>query len=224
MGRTRTQFDCEIEGCDKPAWSHQKCVAHLKAWQRKNAHLRCKWGKCTKYQDEGKGRRMGSGSGPNGKLWYCRLHEVEHLRPTPEIEQINLQRLGALLVAEGECWIWQGPEGIKDRYPKFLPEGAGKVDWVAYRVLWDLLMGGHRHGYELDHCICKNPRCCSPAHLEPVSRGENERRKKKPVRRVNRTAVRTAAVIDFAQKHGLPLPVEGARPGGQPHQPSNPYK
>lgn len=215
MARTRTQFDCNVEGCEKRAWSRSKCSAHLKAWQRKNAHLRCKWRRCGNYQDDGAGRRMGSG---RAKLWYCREHEVEHLRPSPEVGELNTVRVAALLKAEGDCWVWEGPSGVKDTYPMFMPEGADKVNWVAYRVLWDLLMGGHKHGYELDHCLCKNPRCCSPAHLEPVSRSENERRKKKPAYRVNWKAAEAPAVVDFAGKYGLPLPAKGARPGGQPHE------
>lgn len=60
---------------------------------------------------------------------------------------------------------------------------------------------------ELDHMPrdC-NPACCNPAHLEPVKRGENERRKRG--RRgpfVNRVAAETPPVVALAQEHSLPL-------------------
>jgi hypothetical protein len=204
LGRTQTQFRCEVEGCDKPAHSRHKCVGHLKAWQRANQHLRCSWERCGAYQDDGPGRRMGSG---RGKRWYCRAHEVEHLRPSPDIEEMNIARLGASLRAEGECWIWTGRLDPKSNRPKFDPEGSDRAEWVAYRVVWNLLTGGHRHGLELDHCRCHDIRCCSPAHLEPVTRSENERRKKKPARRINTTAATTPAVVAFAERFALPLPL-----------------
>lgn len=145
----------------------------------------------------------------NQVLFFCREHEVEHLRWTPEIEQINLSRLGAKITVYNECWIASGPVlGKKGEYITFRPEGAGTADWVFHRVVWDLLMGGHKPGYELDHMppSCK-PACCNPAHLEPVKRGENEKRKRR--RRgpyINAQAVENPRVQAFAQEHGLPLP------------------
>lgn len=174
-------------------------------WRYKRGHLRCRWPGCKAHQDDGGGRRMGSG---RGKLWYCQAHEVEHLRPSPEIEEMNLARLGKNLQAEGDCWIWTGAHDPKHHRPMFDPEGANKALWVAYRVVWDLLMGGHKHGLELDHCLCGNPRCCSPAHLEPVTRSENEKRKKKPAKRVNWAAAGAPAVVAFAERFGLPLPTK----------------
>lgn len=78
------------------------------------------------------------------------------------------------------------PNRVGRRSPKLSPAGAGTAEWVAYRVVWDLLTGGHKHALELDHCWTCNddPRCCSPAHLESATRSENERRKK-PARKIN---------------------------------------
>lgn len=202
MGRKRTLGKCKVRGCALAATRRDRCDPHYFIWYAKNKNLRCDWDGCRAFQDDG-GRRMKHG---NRVLFYCRAHEVNHLRWSPEIEALNTTRIGALLLAEGDCWIWQGKENVKDRYPLFMPEGANSVYWVAYRVLWNLLTGGHRSRYELDHCLCGNPRCCSPAHLEPVTRGENERRKRKPVRRVNWAAAETAAVVAFAARFSLPLP------------------
>ncbi|WP_139007397.1 hypothetical protein [Arthrobacter crystallopoietes] len=138
---------------------------------------------------------------------------MEHLRWTPEIEQVNLSRLGAKITPLNECWIASGPVlGKKGEYVGFIPEGAGTALWAFHRVLWDLLMDGHKPGYELDHMPTNcNPACCNPAHLEPVKRSENEKRKRR--RRgpfINAAAATAPRVQAFAQEHGLPLPATTA--------------
>jgi hypothetical protein len=37
------------------------------------------------------------------------------------------------------------------------------------------MVGPVPEGLELDH-LCENPPCCNPAHLEPVTHAENNRR------------------------------------------------
>lgn len=153
----------------------------------------------------------------NKVLFFCRLHEVEHLRWTAEIEQANLSRLAAKITPINGCWIASGPVmGKKGEYVGFIPEGANKVLWAFHRVLWNLLMGGHKPGHELDHMPkdC-NTACCNPAHMEPVKRSENEKRKRR--RRgspVNVAAVESLRVQDFARRHGLPLPAGPASAKG----------
>lgn len=202
MGRPKVLGRCKKRGCAEIATRRELCAPHYFEWYAKNKHLRCQWDGCRAFQADG-GRRMKHG---NRVLFYCREHEVEHLRWSADVQELNLRRLGESLSAEGDCWVWQGKENVADRYPLFMPEGANNVYWVAYRVLWNLTLGGHEPRHELDHCMCGNPRCCSPAHLEPVSRSENERRKRKPSRRVNWEAVENPAVIAFAERFALPLP------------------
>ena len=106
-------------------------------------------------------------------MFRCPIHEVEHLRWTPQVEQENLTRLAAKITPRNQCWIASGPVmGRKGEYVGFIPEGAGAAEWAFHRVVWNLLMGGHRQGYELDHMPrdC-NPACCNPARLERVKRG-----------------------------------------------------
>ena len=226
MGRDKIIGVCKEADCTAARVKKDRCQKHYDQWRYKYGHLRCMWEKCKNHQEDG-GRRMGAG---RNKKFYCRLHEVEHLRSTPEIEAINLKRLAEKITPYGECWIASGKAmGRNDKYVGFAPEGADQADWLFHRVLWDLLMGGHKPKYELDHIRIDrtrrndcDPSCCNPAHLEPVLRGENERRKKSGAGQVNWTAAQTPAVIDFAQKYGLPLPIKGARPGVQPKKLSNP--
>lgn len=52
---------------------------------------------------------------------------------------------------------------------------VGGVHWAAHRYAYTHLVGPIEEGRDLDH-LCRNRRCCNPAHLEPVGRGENLRR------------------------------------------------
>lgn len=188
----------------------QHCRPHYDAWYYKNKNLRCAWEGCTAFQADG-GRRMKHG---NKVLFFCRIHEVEHLRWTPEVEQANLARLAAKITPIKGCWIASGPVmGKKGEYVGFIPEGANTAAWPFHRVLWNLLMGGHRPGFELDHMPADcSTACCNPAHLEPVKRSENEKRKhRKRSDRINHDAASTPSVRSFATSHGLPLPASGGK-------------
>lgn len=45
----------------------------------------------------------------------------------------------------------------------------------SHRVMYELLVGPISDGLHLDH-LCRNPPCCNPAHLEPVTPLVNARR------------------------------------------------
>lgn len=83
----------------------------------------------------------------------------------------HLSKVYDQLKQVGDCWEWQGP---RQKY------GHGQV-WLAgrtrpaYRVVWEDFHGPVPDGLELDH-LCRNPPCCNPEHLEPVSHAENMRR------------------------------------------------
>lgn len=206
MGRMKTLGRCkrrEANGvrCLEAATRRDLCPPHYHRWYDRNRHWRCQWQGCRQFKADG-GRSMAR----NGKKrFYCRLHEVEHLRPTPDIEEMNLARLGQSIFAFNDCWLWTG--SVHGLYGAFVPEGANQVAWMAHRVVWDLLMSGHRPRLELDHDYCRTPACVNPAHLEPVKRGENEKRKRKGRKgRINWRAAQTPKVVAFAERFGLPLP------------------
>lgn len=67
------------------------------------------------------------------------------------------------------CRLFQG---------RVSPEGyafAGRQ--LAHKAAWEAAMGSVPEGYELDHA-CRRRNCIALHHLEPVTRSENEKRKK----------------------------------------------
>lgn len=76
--------------------------------------------------------------------------------------------LAALPTAE--CVVWSG---------RIEATGYGGVSSpvtsVAHRLIY-LIVVGPPELPELDH-LCRNTRCVNPAHLEPVTTGENARRR-----------------------------------------------
>lgn len=74
-----------------------------------------------------------------------------------------------------ECWLWQW---------RISDQGYGHLsilrrNWLVHRYMYELLVGPIPEGKELDH-LCRVTRCVNPAHLEPVTRSQNELRKIRP--------------------------------------------
>lgn len=71
------------------------------------------------------------------------------------------------------CWIWTGTIGNNGRGIVW----RGKTPIAAYRVVYEQEVGDVPDGLVLDHA-CRRPLCVAPHHLEPVTKVENERRKR----------------------------------------------
>ena len=73
------------------------------------------------------------------------------------------------------CWLWTGALSSSG-YGSVWDRGSSRQ---AHLVVYELLVRGGKRlrgkRRELDH-RCRNRRCVNPAHLEPVTRGENNRR------------------------------------------------
>ena len=74
----------------------------------------------------------------------------------------------------GACWPFSGDK-IRG-YGRYTTSGHRTV--VAHRYAFELTRGPIPAGLDLDH-LCRNKACCNPAHLEPVTRTENQRREKR---------------------------------------------
>jgi len=70
------------------------------------------------------------------------------------------------------CWVWQGALHVNG-YGKIFIDGTLKA---AHRVGYELYRGAIPAGVVLDH-KCRRKNCVNPDHLEPVSLGENTRRR-----------------------------------------------
>lgn len=96
------------------------------------------------------------------------MNPGSHSRRTEELLTQLPARWRQLVADQGDCLIWTG---------QLRPDGYGKVrSRQAHRVFYELLVGPIADGLELDH-LCRNVRCVLPAHLEPVTRAENMRRR-----------------------------------------------
>jgi hypothetical protein len=72
---------------------------------------------------------------------------------------------------DGNHWIY--PTTSKTGYTAFWLWGTR---WSGHRASYTLLVGPIPDGLEIDH-LCRVRSCVNPAHLEPVTPDENQRRK-----------------------------------------------
>ncbi|MBB4935685.1 hypothetical protein F4561_006594 [Lipingzhangella halophila] len=90
-----------------------------------------------------------------------------------------LPRLMSRISVQDDCWEWTGAKNNS---------GYGQLrvnDRAAYthRLAYEMFVGSIPEGLVIDH-LCRNPACCNPDHLEPVTSGENTRRGE-PARRTH---------------------------------------
>lgn len=82
---------------------------------------------------------------------------------------------GKVLVASDDaCWPWNGALDSHG-YGSFRWSNRPIKQTMAHRIAFILGRGDVPTGLVLDH-LCRNRKCCNPAHLEPVTHGENIRR------------------------------------------------
>ena len=73
--------------------------------------------------------------------------------------------------AEGGCWEWTA--AIDDNgYGRASVDGRMKY---AHRIAYEAFVGPIPAGLQIDH-LCRTRHCVNPAHLEPVTNAENQRR------------------------------------------------
>lgn len=83
---------------------------------------------------------------------------------------IDLNSPGAIDGAP--CWLVPGKPGYAT-----IARGGRNSTALAHRVAYELWFGPIPAGLDIDH-LCRNRRCCNPAHLDAVTRSVNLRRGK----------------------------------------------
>lgn len=79
-------------------------------------------------------------------------------------------RLKAGVTPDG-CWLFQGAT-IRTGYAQL---GIGGRLHYVHRLSYETFVGPIPEGMQIDH-LCRRRSCFNPAHLEPVTCGENIRR------------------------------------------------
>lgn len=116
---------------------------------------------------------------------------------TPVIDRV----MRRIVMGPDGCWIWTGAtiRGYGEVMTGSRAEGT-KRPLLTHRVTYEHFSGPIPDGLELDH-LCRQPLCCNPAHLEPVTHRENMLR-----------GVGTIAAVNAAKTHC---------PHGHPYSPEN---
>lgn len=71
------------------------------------------------------------------------------------------------------CWLWRSDKLDRHGYGTYWTTGVARQ---AHRFVYETLVGPVPEGLVLDH-NCRRRACCRPAHLEPISGAENDRRR-----------------------------------------------
>ena len=85
--------------------------------------------------------------------------------------QTEAERFWAKVEKTDSCWLWTAAKNDKG-YGQF-SVGSGLV--YAHRYAYEALVGPIPEGLVIDH-LCRVTLCVNPAHLEPVTNLENQRR------------------------------------------------
>ena len=86
-----------------------------------------------------------------------------------------LERIERRLDKSTGCWIWTGSLS----HNGYGHAHVGNTVVRVHRLVYTLLVGPIPEGLHLDHVEergCTSRACCNPAHLEPVTQAENNRR------------------------------------------------
>lgn len=113
--------------------------------------------------------RGGACAWPTARPFTFRLESEARFRVTAQTVTAFTRSVNAL---PGGCWQWT--DRVNDAgYGRFRLYGHFVS---AHRFAYAAFVDAIPAGLDVDH-ICFNPACVRPAHLEPVTRRENNRRR-----------------------------------------------
>ena len=113
---------------------------------------------------------------------WCGTHYAQWRRHTKYTAPSMEERFWAKVEKTDSCWLWTGY--VKDSgYGVFTSEPGKRSP--SHRIAYELVRGPVPNGLVLDH-KCRVRRCVNPAHLRPVTNGQNSQ----GAVRVNQSGVR----------------------------------
>lgn len=165
LGAHQFAQGCSVDGCDNRHQARGFCKRHY----RPPVTAECKLDGCTK---PARGRGYCEGL-------YTRVLKGRDLEAPMRDHSSSLpERLWARVDKTDTCWNWTGSttrQGYGHIAGKWDVETGSSPTLFTHRVAYELMVGPIPDGLVIDH-LCKNTRCCNPAHLEPVTLAENTRR------------------------------------------------
>lgn len=163
---------CAVDECERPAISREWCSLHYQRWSKTGDPVgKLTDGRPTECAVDGCARPIKS----NG---LCDAHIQRQRRngePGPAeirpVFQWPFSLLNRMHPTPTGCIEFSGPR---------TPDGYGKIrvryrHTSAHRAAYELFVGPIPEGLHIDH-LCRNTSCVNPAHLEPVTPSENNRR------------------------------------------------
>ncbi len=176
-------MECSIQDCPHPAIKRGYCNRHYKRWLRHGDPLggghdrtpgrkTCKarycdrlvvgHGWCVKHYN-----RWIAGKDPEAPTWHDMTIEERFLSKVDKNGPVPGWRPDL-----GPCWVWTAARHSFG-YGAFCPGNGDTV--AAHRWSYEHFVGPIPDGLEIDH-LCRNPPCCRPDHLDPVTGYDNQHR------------------------------------------------
>lgn len=158
---------CSFPECGRPLQAHGLCVGHV--YQTRKGYP------LTPIEPRRTGCEVEGCTQPHRSRGYCRLHyrrfaahgDPEALLVIPDARE----RFELYYEKSDGCWLWTGVLSY-DGYGRFRADNRSTG---AHRFAYEYYVGPIPDGLQIDH-LCRVHNCVNPAHLEPVTPAENQRR------------------------------------------------